>query len=475
MNHRIFRKAVSLTVTALALGALLAFAPPAPAGGLYPEDGWWWSPGPSGRGYFIERQEDIMFIVSVHYSDTGEPEWLSAEGSFTASDDDGTIGSYTGTVFRSTDGQCIGCEAAAPLSVEDEQSPLNVSFSDSQHATLEWFGESVEITRSFWLWANVVDQLAGTWLLTMVEDNQPVSQFVTIEDANGRGFASITNAVSGAEDGTVELLDGDPVITLVDASESELPLVLPGKRRFYAGYRDANALQVTGVQLEDMPLVLAQVVINEEVSALEQFLDNVVVSANGNTLVLNTDDLPNHASPYWGAGNDMYEAPHDGMFVNPNRIAEQDITFRIPATPAIADSPSDTSLGPIGIAVNGVVFFNQYAGVDRVTGEFFPLENEIQSFDAYNGHPQQTGQYHYHFEPEYLTVADNAAFLGFAMDGFPIYGPRNADGSALSLDECNGEEHATPEYPDGIYHYHVTTVEPYILGCFKGTPGTVTQ
>ena len=122
-----------------------------------------------------------------------------------------------------------------------------------------------------------------------------------------------------------------------------------------------------------------------------------------------------------------------------------------------------------------MVFFNQYAGIDRTTGEFLPLDNEIASFDSKNGHPQMTGQYHYHFEPLYLTVADNSAFLGFAMDGFPIYGPRNADDSALDLDECNGESHATSEYPDGIYHYHITQVEPYVLGCLRGTPGTVTQ
>ena len=227
--------------------------------------------------------------------------------------------------------------------------------------------------------------------------------------------------------------------------------------------------------VEDLQYLAEQIRQAESTSTLEQFTDNVLLSVEGDTLTISTDDLPNHTSPYWGVGNDLYETPHDGMVVNPNRISTQDITFRIPTEPEIASSPSDTGLGPIGVAVNGVVFFNQYAGVNRSTGEFLPLENEIASFDSKNGHPQNTGQYHYHFEPVYLTVADNAAYLGFAMDGFPIYGPQNEDGSALSLDECNGETHATSEYPEGIYHYHVTTVEPYIVGCFKGTPGTVSQ
>ena len=88
-----------------------------------------------------------------------------------------------------------------------------------------------------------------------------------------------------------------------------------------------------------------------------------------------------------------------------------DPDFTCPYTPEVANSPSNTALGPIGVAVSGIVFFGQYAGVNRTTGEFLPLENEIASFDSKNGHPQNTGQYHYHFEPLYLTVADNATFL----------------------------------------------------------------
>jgi hypothetical protein len=66
----------------------------------------------------------------------------------------------------------------------------------------------------------------------------------------------------------------------------------------------------------------------------------------------------------------------------------------------------------IGVSLNGVPFFNQY-------GTNQPLTNEINSFDQYLGHPQQTGQYHYHQEPAYLTTQNGkSAFLGFLLDGF---------------------------------------------------------
>jgi len=30
----------------------------------------------------------------------------------------------------------------------------------------------------------------------------------------------------------------------------------------------------------------------------------------------------------------------------------------------------------------------------------------------------------------------------------------------------------TPEFPQGLYHYHIVSAPPYIAGCFRGQPGT---
>ena len=126
-------------------------------------------------------------------------------------------------------------------------------------------------------------------------------------------------------------------------------------------------------------------------------------------------------SPYFGSSSLNYEAPHSGMLVNPNRIEEQNLVFRIPLNPTENSSATETDLGPIGISTSGVVFYNQYAG--RTFSGWLPLDNEIVTFDKYNGHPQQQGQYHYHFEPIYLTESNLSGLIGFALDGFPIYGP----------------------------------------------------
>jgi hypothetical protein len=65
--------------------------------------------------------------------------------------------------------------------------------------------------------------------------------------------------------------------------------------------------------------------------------------------------------------------------------------------------------------------------------------------------------------------------MGYAFDGFGIYGYYGTDGKEVtnaSLDECHGHSHAI-EW-DGqqveMYHYHATREFPYTVGCFKGTP-----
>ena len=40
------------------------------------------------------------------------------------------------------------------------------------------------------------------------------------------------------------------------------------------------------------------------------------------------------------------------------------------------------------------------------------------------------------------------------------------------LDECNGREGVTPEFPEGIYHYYITDDYPYVQRCLRGTAGS---
>src|SRR5690606_24517645 len=160
---------------------------------------------------------------------------------------------------------------------------------------------------------------------------------------------------------------------------------------------------------------------------------------------------------------------------NPNRILVQDFHFRFRLEPVKAGLVTRVPMGPIGMAINGVVFFNPFeaGGMNAVEGY-----SEVW-LDSCCGHPQQTGVYHYHKYPSCVKTPfpdegkEHSPILGFAFDGFPLHGPYEEAGVLArdlagdrALDVCNGHDD-----PDRGYHYHVTPGRfPYIIGGYAGVP-----
>jgi len=219
---------------------------------------------------------------------------------------------------------------------------------------------------------------------------------------------------------------------------------------------------------------------DDGIPAVYQKIKNVEdVYLDGNYVVIKTKGIPDHKSTYYQGTQwesslyEEYKGSNPNYNTNPNRITEQNLTFRIPVNPSEAGNKAATPLGPIGVTVNGVCIYNQYAA----PGD--DLQQEINTFDHYNGHPQRVGQYHYHLEPLWLTqINGKEDLIGFLLDGFPVYGPEE-NGKVVTnsdLDAYHGHNHATADFPDGIYHYHITSEDPYINGDgFFGTAGTVSN
>ena len=193
-------------------------------------------------------------------------------------------------------------------------------------------------------------------------------------------------------------------------------------------------------------------------------------------LTITSTDEPDHKSMYYKTTHALYEdynEPNNPDFKqNPNTIGAQNFTFSIPRYPSEASTKTSTSLGAMGVAINGVVFFNQEAALGD------DILDELNTFDQYEGHPANT-TYHYHIGCPYLEdTKGNDAFMGFLLDGFPVYGPYENSVKLVNadLDDYHGHTSATTEFPDGIYHYHITSDLPWINGGkYFGTAGTVTQ
>ena len=145
--------------------------------------------------------------------------------------------------------------------------------------------------------------------------------------------------------------------------------------------------------------------------------------------------------------------------------------WKIPLNPAVAATTVSAVDGPIGIAVNGVLIFNPCKqggcqnGDTKVLGEL----------DICNGHAGRGDDYHYHAAPVCLMQGKAASYwdthpVGWALDGFAIYGYNDAGGTTATRDgTCGGNTSTVVNGPQG-YSYHVTDASPYVLACFRGTP-----
>lgn len=127
-----------------------------------------------------------------------------------------------------------------------------------------------------------------------------------------------------------------------------------------------------------------------------------------------------------------------------------------------------------GITLTGSVWHVEIAP-DANNNWFNPVN--VLPLDQCWGHPYSR-QYHHHgyswkcFPNQ--GVSGQSPVFGFALDGFPITGPRAADGHAITnaeLDECHGIT-SQITMPDGTlkttYHYVLNWEYPYSVGCFRG-------
>lgn len=218
-----------------------------------------------------------------------------------------------------------------------------------------------------------------------------------------------------------------------------------------------------------------------------KWASNVTVTFDGDHLRYRSDGLPNHARQA------EYALPNGGVVVPRASTAHagadptvaQSYDFTISTNPVTATAPTSTSLGPIGVMISGAVLFNPYEGDSSTvaTASNFSVKdaagNEVAFLDSCNGHPTPMGQYHYHALPKCVTATVDqpggpSHIIGVAFDGFPIYGDRDVDGKqvkAAQLDACSGITSATPEFPNGIYHYVLLDAADSTssIRCFTGT------
>lgn len=275
------------------------------------------------------------------------------------------------------------------------------------------------------------------------------------------------------------------------------------------GTHEAEAA-ATGQALVDEDTSWLDTLLEELVLGSVQAAATISITSNGAVRTIEADGLADHTTGRFPNVN------------NPNSITAQSYRFTMPTQPSLAGAATGTDRYVFGVALNGVIFDPATAEFwqnDRSSGwnyEAFGTGTQNLGLDASNAHVQPNGAYHYHGVPDALydrlASAGQPTLIGYAADGFPIYGPfgyadANDVSSALGeltssyvlrsgtrdggpggaydgtftadwtyvagsgqLDACNGRTGVTAEYPDGTYYYVITDEFPYIPRCFSGSP-----
>ncbi len=159
--------------------------------------------------------------------------------------------------------------------------------------------------------------------------------------------------------------------------------------------------------------------------------------------------------------------------------------WRIPLVPTVSASPitiydppaapTNFLRGAVALASNGIAIFNPANNTGQVS-------YAIGELDYYGGHCGLADDYHYHIIPTHLYSRFGGALgddkpAAWALDGYPIYGFVEPDGSARQpLDAQGGHDHG-----GWGYHYHAigttttdathpygTPQSPYMMRAFHG-------
>ncbi len=189
-------------------------------------------------------------------------------------------------------------------------------------------------------------------------------------------------------------------------------------------------------------------------AAFAPFAPAVRTRVVGDTLLVESDGLPAHGMMV-GITAWQQQVPLPQPYAGAN-------AWRIPLRPVPA--PAGTPIrdrflrGAIALAVNGVPIFNPQNNRGAVSAE-------IGELDRWGGHCGRADDYHYHVAPLHLEATTGVGRpIAFALDGYPILGLTEPDGSApQTLDAWRG--HETP----GLgYHYHASETYPFLMAGFRG-------
>ena len=359
--------------------------------------------------------------------------------------------------------------------------------------------------------SNYQDGTSFAGLLTSAAT--PHREYSYTNNVNGWTVRDDTNKLIEYTDGSQELFD-----LIADAAEATDLLDGGGNVSATLATLEAEAdrirgeVNISGAKFSNISALCSDYAgqyrsIANDVGQGVQFEGMLSINATATQCTLSSNSIPNH---------DFNDG--DGGF--PNNVGEVNESFTITLSPTPAGAATALTLDrDNAILLNGVKVDvlaaacfgvgNERSGCNDINQpwRFDPMHGPNGfNVDLNNAHAQPDGAYHYHGPPPIFNgdATTVSGLIGFAADGYPIYGPYFDDNNTIrtatssyqlktgnrptgagnpggvydgtyrddydfvvglgDLDACNGMT------VNGQYGYYVTDGFPYIIGCYSGTP-----
>lgn len=266
-------------------------------------------------------------------------------------------------------------------------------------------------------------------------------------------------------------------------TDTSTNIITLSKIPFVQGSNDATAFSPDGSVFE-MLTIPQQDVVGFPGQGTRLFIGNgLPTTPMGNYPVQPDDPAYSYYVALPGGANPAGTSPATGQppagYANAAAIGISPYPFegRLPLNPVVSGVYRINSL-IVGITLTGAAWHVEKA--NDSSGNYYNPLNALPNDKCY-GHPYNQ-QYHYHSYSwkcfDQGTAGQQSPVYGFALDGFPITGPRGPDGKDYTnadLDICHGTT-SVLDIPDGrggfvrkeTYHYVLNREYPHSVGCFRG-------
>lgn len=207
----------------MSLFAFLVLLVSKPALAVVPEQGIWWNPSESGRGYGVELQDDYLFITYYAYGSAGQSAFYTSGGRYNT-----TTNSADLDFVGFSGGQCFGCAYPGRPAVT-LLGNARVTFSSPMSGELRLPGGVViPIQRQLFFGPEARTNLYGTWHLTSGALGVYFGDMLWIQSAD--------DSIAGGFKGRI--VDGSAQRILVGAplTSGEIAMLVDSSTNYYTYY-----------------------------------------------------------------------------------------------------------------------------------------------------------------------------------------------------------------------------------------------